>query len=335
MRSLVIGGTRNLGPTLVQALLARGDAVTVLNRGLTPGAVPPGIERLAADRSDEPQLRAALQHRDFDLVVDTTLYTGPDAATIARLLAGRAGRYVWWSTGQVYLVRAGASRPFREADYDGPELAEPGPPHTLDHRNWVYGVGKRRAEDVLREAWRADRFPAVSLRMPMIASERDHYTRIAGYVKRILDRGPILVTAEPAWPIRHVYGGDVIRATLRAAAADVAGRAFNIGQDETLELPEMLAALAGLLHTPPPALVALPRQRLEDEGLLPSCSPFSDPWMSSLDNALSKAQLDMRYTSVEQYLPWCVDAALALRDEQVVGYERRAEELQAARRLGG
>lgn len=335
MRALVIGGSRNLGPALVQGLVARGDAVTVLNRGLTPGALPGGARRLVADRSDEMQLRTALHQLEFDLVVDTTLYTGADAQTIARLLAGRVGRYVWWSTGQVYLVREGAARPFRESDYDGPELPEPESPHSLDHRNWVYGIAKRHAENALREAFRRGGFPAVSLRMPMIASERDHYTRIAAYVKRIRDGGPILVTEEPAWPIRHVYGGDVIRATLRAARAGAAGRAFNIGQDETLELAEMLDTLAHLLGVPAPRLVALPRRRLEDEGLLPSCSPFSDPWMSSLDNALSITELGMRYTSVDEYLPWCVDAALALPDERVVGYERRAAELEMVRRLAG
>ena len=335
MRSLVIGGTRNLGPSLVQALIARGDAVSVLNRGLTPGALPAGAERLLADRSDTEQLRNALHRLEFDLVVDTTLYTGADAALVARLLAGRIGRYVWWSTGQVYLVRLGAQRPFRETDYDGPEMTEPGAPHTLDHRNWVYGIGKRRAEDALKTAFRLEKFPATSLRMPMIASERDHYTRIAAYVRRIVDGGPILVTEEPAWPIRHVYGGDVIRATLQAARADVAGQAFNIGQDDTLDLVEMIALLAHLLGRPVPPLVALPRQALEDAGLLPTCSPFSDPWMSSLDNSRSKAALGLRYTTVDEYLPKCVDAALALPPERVIGYERRQEELQAARRPGG
>ncbi len=334
MRSLVIGGTRNLGPSLIQALVTRGDAVTVLNRGLTPGTLPPGAERLIADRSDAIAMRSALHHLEFDLVVDTTLYTGRDAELITRVLDDRIGRYVWWSTGQVYLVREGAKRPFKESDYDGAELPEPGPPNTLDHRNWVYGIGKRRAEDVLHEAFRLERFPAVSLRMPMIASERDHYTRIAAYVKRIRDGGPILVTEEPAWPIRHVYGGDVIRATLRAAKANVAGRAFNIGQDETLELTEILDVLAHLLGARLPRLVALPRRTLEDEGLLPTCSPFSDPWMSSLDNSLSQSALGMRYTPVDEYLPWCVDAALALPVDQVVGYDRREEEKALARKAG-
>jgi len=36
MRALVIGGTRNLGPSIVQALLEGGYDLTVFNRGLRP-----------------------------------------------------------------------------------------------------------------------------------------------------------------------------------------------------------------------------------------------------------------------------------------------------------
>src|SRR5437899_12107216 len=102
--ALVIGGTRNLGPDLVAALLARGDGVTVLNRGLTPDDLPREVERLPADRSDAGALAAALRGRAFDLAVDTTLYTGADARAVSRILAGQVGRYVFWSSGQVYLV---------------------------------------------------------------------------------------------------------------------------------------------------------------------------------------------------------------------------------------
>lgn len=349
MRTLVIGGTRNLGPRLVDALLARGEDVSALNRGLTaPGGGPAAgaARRLVADRSDPQALEDSLRGLSFDLVVDTTLYTGRDAETIARVLDGRTGRYVWWSTGQVYLVREGLARPFREADYAGPMTPEPSPPHTLDHRNWIYGYEKRLAEDALAEAHARRGFPTVSLRMPMIASETDHYTRIAAYVRRMLDGGPILVTREPAAPVRHVYGGDVIAATLAAEAAGaehVVGRAFNISQDETLTLAEMLAAIAQCVeasasqrHADRPArvavpeLVALPRAELERHGVLPTCSPFSDPWMSSLANEASTQILGLRYTRVAEYLPRCVDAALALAPERIVGYERRAEELALA-----
>ncbi len=326
--TLVIGGTRNLGPDLVAALLARGDRVTVLNRGVTPDDLPRDVQRLRADRSDAAALGVALRGRSFDLVVDTTLYSGPDAAAAARALDGRALRYVFWSTGQVYLVRTGLTAPYREGDYDGPVMAEPPRTDTIDHDNWRYGVDKRAAEDALGVAFRARAFPYVSLRMPMINSPRDHYTRLAAYVHRLLDGGPILVPDDQdALRLRHVYGGDVVAATLRAGEPGVpASTCLNVSQDETLTLEEMLAPIGRQLGRAV-TLVRRPRAELERQGLLPGCSPWSGRWMSQLANQRSQVALALAYTRVADYLPGLVEAAQRLPARQVIGYERRAEEL--------
>src|SRR5437867_850184 len=137
MEALIIGGTRNLGPPLAAALLESGYSVTAFNRGITPGKLPHGVERLYGDRSDSKQLATALGRRNFDLVIDTTLYTGPDAEAVVNLLVDRVGRYIFLSTGQVYLVRVGLERPYRENDYEGPVMPDPG---QADHEDWIYGV---------------------------------------------------------------------------------------------------------------------------------------------------------------------------------------------------
>ena len=329
--SLVIGGTRNLGPDMVLALLAQGDRVAVLNRGLTPGELPGNVERLTADRSDQAALAAALRGRSFDRVVDTTLYTGADAAAVARLLEGRCGRYVFWSTGQVYLVRSGPRPPFVEGDYEGPLMAEPPAADKVNHDNWVYGVDKRAAEEALREAQARCSFSYVSLRMPMINSPRDHYGRLAGVVRRLLDGGPLLVPDDQdSLSLRHVFGADVIAATLRAADPAVpAGTCVNVAQDETVKLEEMLAIVSAALGKTA-LVVKVPRAALESRDLLPACAPWSGRWMSVLDNKLSKQMLGMRYTPLGEYLPRLVEVARGIPPEAVPGYERRAEERELA-----
>src|SRR5262249_10865656 len=154
-----------------------------------------------------------------------------DAAAVSRILAGHVGRYVFWSTGQVFLVRTGLTPPFREKDYDGPIMAEPAA-GTSDHEQSRYGVDKRAAEDAPDAACATPRFPYVSLRMPMINSARDHYGRLAGYVHRLLDGGPILIPDDqPTLRLRHVFGGDVVAATLRAGEPDVPpGSTVNVSQ---------------------------------------------------------------------------------------------------------
>jgi len=330
MRSLIIGGTRNLGPSIVHALLRRGDEVTVFNRGQTRDDLPEEVERLRGDRTDPEQLRRVLGGREFDLVVDTTLYAGAEAEAAAELFAGCVGRYIFLSTGQVYLVRTGVKRPFKEEDYAGPVMEQPPKSNASDYDNWLYGFDKRAAEDVFARAWAEKKFPFTSLRLPMVNSERDHYDRIYGYFLRIQDEGPLLIPDEDGAPVRHVYGGDVVQAIMRAAENDLSkGCAYNIGQDETLSLAEFLELLARLMHCPL-KIVRVAREELNRQGLLPHCSPFSGLWMSSLENARSKAELGMEYTPVASYVKNLVDYFQAMPKRKIEGYERRALELELA-----
>src|SRR6185503_11141399 len=135
MRTLIIGGTRNLGPSIVQALLECGMEVTILNRGQTPDDLSPQIRRLRGDRSDPAQLKAAVAAHDFDIVIDTTLYTGQEAQAVVELFSKRVQRYIFLSTGQVYLLRLGLKRPFKESDYAGPVMSEPSRDHRTDYQN--------------------------------------------------------------------------------------------------------------------------------------------------------------------------------------------------------
>jgi nucleoside-diphosphate-sugar epimerase len=331
MRSLIIGGTRNLGPSIVHALLQRGYEVAVFNRGQTRDDLPEEVERLRGDRTDPEQMKRALGGREFDLVIDTTLYTGAEAQAAVELFAESVGRYIFLSTGQVYLVKIGATRPYKEDDYAGPVMAEPPKSDVSEYENWRYGFDKRAAEDVFARAWTRDKFPFTSLRLPMVNSERDHYDRIYGYFLRIQDGGPVLIPDEDGAPVRHVYGDDVVQAIVRLAENDFGkGCAYNIGQDETLSLKQFLESLAEIMHCPV-KIVRVPREELDREGLLPHCSPFSGRWMSSLENARSKTELGIRYTPVATYLKKLVGYFQAVRPHTVEGYAQRPRELEFER----
>lgn len=330
MRSLVIGGTRNLGPSIVQALLQQGHEVAVFNRGQTRDDLPEEVERLHGDRTNPTQLKQVVGGREFDLVVDTTLYTGAEAEAVVDLFANRVGRYIFLSTGQVYLVRIGVERPFKEEDYAGPVMVEPPKSDVSNHSNWLYGFDKRAAEDVFARAWLQQKFPYTSLRLPMVNSERDSHERIYGYFLRLQDGGPILIPEGAGLPVRHVYGEDVVQAITKLTTGELGkGCAYNIGQDETLTLDQFLEMLAEALHREL-NLVRVSREVLDREGLLPDCSPFSEPWMSSIENAHSKAELGMRYTPVSSYLKKLISYFQAIPTKKIEGYAQREKELKLA-----
>ncbi len=302
MDILIIGGTRNIGHQLALDLLAHGQRVTILNRGKTRDDLPAEVERLRADRTDAAQLHAALHGRSFDVVVDNALFKGAEVPPLVDLLAGNVGRYIMISTGQVYLVREGAPRPSREQDYDGRLMPAP-KPNTFGYEEWVYGMEKRRAEDALQEAWQTRAFPYTSLRLPMVNAERDHFLRLYNYILRLQDGGAILAPSTPNYALRHVYVGDVVRAIQALIAQPTVGigTAYNIAQAETVTLEAFVDLLAELLGVRA-EIVRVKRDLLEANGFLPDCSPFSERWMSELDNKRSKSDLGMTYTPARDYL---------------------------------
>jgi nucleoside-diphosphate-sugar epimerase len=229
----------------------------------------------------------------------------------------------------------GLERPYREEDYAGPVMPAPPRSSAYDYENWVYGVEKRAAEDVLMRAWAERRFPVTTLRLPMVNSERDHYNRLYGYYLRLRDGGPILIPSGPALPLRHIYCEDVVQAVLRLAGSVLGlGRAYNISQDETLSLEEFLGKLASLIHAQL-RVVRIPRERLNQLSLLPACSPFSGTWMSVLDNARSVAELGMKYTPLDDYLARLVRDFESRPGAPIEGYATRALELKLAAESAG
>lgn len=325
MHVLLIGGNRFVGPLLAWRLLAGGHRVSLLNRGTRPDPFGDRVERLAGDRtSDLERLTAG---RRFDAVVDFAAFTGEDGRRAAEVLAGRVGHYVMISTGQVYLVRQGAPRPATEAAYDGPLLPRPTDPHDLEE--WTYGVGKRDCEDALA----ASRgFPATRLRIPMVNGERDHFHRLERYLWRLLDGGPVLLPEGGAHQVRHVYGAEVARFVAAILGREATfGQAYNLAQEETPTLAELVGALAELLGSRA-GRIGVPAAALREAGLDPVVlSPFSGGWMSFLDPGRAARELGFRHLPLAEYLGRIVATYLAHPPaDPPPGAEHRAVERRVA-----
>lgn len=329
MNVLVIGGNRFMGRGLVWRLLCGGHRVTLLNRGHLADPFGDRVARICADRSSDA-FDAALAGRTFDRVVDFAGFTAADAARAVRVLAGRVGHLVFISTGQVYLVREGCPVPSREDDYAGPVLSSP--PSPADHDDWLYGIGKRGAEDVLAAA---PALPSTRLRIPMVNGEHDHKRRIESYVWRILDGGPLAVPRAGA-VARHVYSGAVVRAVARLIEAPPPpGQAFNLAQPEQLTVRALIERIAGRLGARP-ELVELPAARLEDAGLsVRAASPFSSAWMSLLDPARAVAELGFEHPPLDVYLDSILASLFAAWPApSPEGYAQRPQELALVRGAG-
>ncbi len=329
MKVLLIGGNRFLGHELALRLAAASHAVTLFNRGTLADALGGRVERLRGDRTSA-DFERVLGGRRFDAVVDFAAFDGDDGRRAAALFQGQVGHYVTISTGQVYLVRKSCPRPAREADYDGPLIDEP--QTEFDRGQWAYGVKKRALEDELRAAWEKRRFPATRLRIPMVNGERDHFRRIERYLWRMLDGGPLLLPGGGARLTRHVYSGTVVKTILGLLGQEAAfGRAYNLAQDETPSLRELLATLAALVGADA-RFVDVTADSVRAAGLDSLVlSPFSGEWMSFVDPSLAKAELGFRHEPLASYLDKIVASFLAHPPaEPPPGYEMREAELRLA-----
>lgn len=331
-RVLIIGGTRNMGYYLSQRLVETGCDLTLLNRGITKDDLPRSIHRLHADRSDHQQMRRALLAKSFDIVVDFVLYRGDEARTVIELLRDQVDHFIFISTGQVYLVREGLPRPFKEDDYEGRLMPAP-KANSYAYEEWTYGVEKRDAEDQLRAAWSSSQFPATILRLPMVNSARDPYHRLFNYYLRLRDGGAILVPETPNYALNHVYAHDVVDVIMQLIdTGQGKGRAYNIAQDERVSHAEFLNILAEIMGTEAQSVTAS-RSDLVVGGFMPDCSPFSERWMSDLDNSRSRTELGFNYSPLHEYLAKIVNYFDSNSIAPPLTYRRRQAELNYAERL--
>ena len=287
LKVLLIGGNRFLGHELALRLvagLARRHPLQprhARGRARRPRRAPAGRPHERGPRARAG--RAAASTRSST--------SRPSTATTARraaaLFDGQVGHYVVISTGQVYLVRQGCPRPAREADYDGPLLDEP--QTAFDRGQWEYGIKKRALEDELQAAWEKRRFPATRLRIPMVNGSATTSDGSSATCGRKIDGGPILLPGGGARVTRHVYSGAVVKAILDLLGREASfGCAYNLAQDETPSLRELLGALASLVGAAP-RLVDVSAEAVREAGLDPlALSPFSGEWMSFVDPALAQ-----------------------------------------------
>lgn len=223
MDTLVLGGTRFVGLHLVQLLHSQGHSVAVLNRGRSPGRLPPDVDRIVADRSDPTQVAAALKGRRFDAAFDISAYTPDELRPAIDALEGNVGAYVFCSTVAVYALSEVA--PIRE---DAPLNRGP----EADS----YSRGKILCEDLLMERFNTNGFPATIVRPPYVYGPDDHIGERLFSVFARLSRGRPVIAPGDGLSLTHSVHVD----DLASAFAAVAGRGEALGQAYNAAAPEAI-----------------------------------------------------------------------------------------------
>lgn len=312
MKALVLGGPGFVGAATCKELMRRGVETIAASR--TPHPYGTFTSHLAFDRTDEDQLARVLAEVAPDVLVDLAAYQPSDVEAVIRHFQG--SRYVFTSTG-VY-PDIFEDRPAREEDFrplDGDPPAEP-----IEYRE-----GKRWCETLLA---RNTGFPSTVIRPPAILGAADHTLRIAAYLQRVEDGGPLLVPAEGyrrqaglAW-VRDVGYAHALAADL---SRPVDGKAYNVAFDG-VSLEDLLTAL-GRVMGKPVTLVPVPFAELP-----PGASPYGpDPRRSAgYDLSRSREELGFTPSALEDCLAEVMAWYQATHPSHP-GYAGRAAELVLAR----
>ena len=234
----VIGGTRHIGPSIVESLIEAGHRVAVLNRGTTPCQLPPAVQRVVFDRKVPGQLAAALRQHRPDAIIDSIGFAVPDVEEVFTALPS-LGHYVFCSSTAVY-GRIGASTP---------DESTPVAPDSQ------YTIGKVECEKFLLDAYRRHGFPVTSMRLAHPYGPRDHLLYTAGREALFLDRmrhgQPILIPGDGQSRMHPVYVDDVGRAFVHVLGrAECMGRIYNLAGEQILTLDEYFESMSRVLNVP-------------------------------------------------------------------------------------
>jgi UDP-glucose 4-epimerase len=261
MRCLVTGGAGFIGSNLVDALLARGDEVTVvddlstgrmsnLEPGLGAGAElvemdvrdAEALTRLAGEKRPEAifHLAAQIDVRKSlaDPFFDASINVGGTANVLEAARTSECGRVVSISTGgAIYGEGEGQQLP----------LPEDAPIAPLS----AYGQSKFAAEGYVSLYERLYGLSGVSLRLGNVYGPRQDPLGEAGVIAifcgLLKEGGCPTVFGDGTQTRDYIYVGDVVAAAL-AAGASTLGGSVNIGtgrEASVLDLIEILGKLAG------------------------------------------------------------------------------------------
>ena len=261
MRCLVTGGAGFIGSNLVDALLARGDRVTVLDdlstgrRENLDGALEAGAELVEQDVRDAAavahsaaeagaeavfHLAAQIDVRKSiaDPAFDAAVNVGGTANLLEAARTAGARRFVFVSTGgAIYGEGEGKELP----------LGESAPVEPLS----PYGQSKFAAEGYLALYERLYGLSGVALRLGNVYGPRQDPLGEAGVIAifcgRLRSGGRPTVFGDGTQTRDYIYVGDVVAAAL-AAADGAISEPINIGtgiETDVLELVRLLGELDG------------------------------------------------------------------------------------------
>lgn len=291
MKILVLGGTRFLGPALVEAARARSHVLTLFNRGKSNPGLFPDLEQIHGDRDGQLQ---GLIGRHWDAVIDTSGYVPRVVRMSAELLAPSVERYLFVSTISVY------DESIPPGSDESAKLATLTDPKSEDVRAH-YGALKVLCERAVEAALPGR---ALSVRPGLIVGPEDVTDRFTYWPVRLDRGGEVLCPGDGSDPVQIVDVRDLAAWMISMVERREAGVYNATGPASRLTAREMIEACR-----PPGSdsrLVWAPwdflgKHKVEAWSDMPACIPPTgdDAGMAQVSNARALA-MGLRFRPVTE-----------------------------------
>lgn len=206
---LILGGTVFVGRHMVDAALAAGYEVTLLNRGTRDVQFAQPVEHLRGDRDGD---LSELKGRTFDAVVDCSGYTPAQLQRSSDALRDQVAHYVFVSTISVYARFA-----------PGCAYDESAPVTTAVDG---YGGAKARAEEVI-----ANTMPGrlAIVRPGLVVGPHDPTGRFTYWPVRMVRGGKVLAPGRPDRPVQFIDVRDLAQWCVQMALQRLTGVFHAVG----------------------------------------------------------------------------------------------------------
>jgi UDP-glucose 4-epimerase len=256
MKTLVTGGAGFIGSNLVDALVARGDEVAVIDdistgrRENLQQALSNGADLIELDVRDAEAVAAAVERVGPEVIFHLAAQIDVRRSVSDPAFDSRVnveGTINVLSAAQASGVRRVVNTSTGGAIYGEGQILPAPEDHPVAPES-PYGLSKFCAENYCALFTRLHGLSTVSLRYGNVYGPRQDPLGEAGVIAifcgKLLDGGRPTIFGDGTQTRDYVYVGDVVEANLRAADSDLTG-AFNVGrgvQTSVLDIVEALAA---------------------------------------------------------------------------------------------
>lgn len=252
----VLGGSWFIGHAIVEALLADGHRLMVLNRGVTPVKYSGNVTLVQSDRNDRAGHEELLSRLEADWLVDVTAYGPEHTRSVVDACGGRVRGLIHISTMSVY--RWPVPCPIPENF-----------PLETDPAN-QYGFQKADCERVLQSI-PGEVLNWIILRLPAVYGPNDPVSRERYFIGNLFQGRPIMIPLKP-FLCQNIFVRDVAKAVCRvirgsshpASVYNIAGEPFTL-EEYVERLGRLVGREPNLVRSSGSAL----RQARADAGNLP------------------------------------------------------------------